>query len=208
MRPALVACLCLLGTSVNAGHPSSVNAGHPSSAPAGPVACTKPQTKCGAGCCGSPNWCSPDGICKLRCATATDPAHTSVYDPAKECCTRIGIQLKDKMTNPSACEKRVKRPDFPGSKPNGCGTAETRVQDSFKELCDKHDTCYDDCSKTKEACDTAMVDASLKLCQKAYKGAAQTECTEHVHSFYGVGLTLAANEAYKNAQNKACYCCQ
>nr|CAG4714750.1 unnamed protein product [Naegleria fowleri] len=96
-------------------------------------------------------------------------------------------------------------------KPNGCGTQGefNAISDElgFTHCCNKHDTCYTDCRKSKEECDEEFYRCMNQHCDTNKKKNSKThkEC-KNTSSMFFMGVGLFGCDAYVLSQKEACIC--
>jgi len=174
------------------------------------------ERSCPSGCCKQGEQCIHNE-CKPYCPTETDPHATHTYDPAKQCCTKNGIEQKYPIQNFERCrETRVKHDAFKlDPKDLYCGPKGKRAADhygkaNFLPACVEHDKCYSTCKSDKTACDDAFTKAITAACNGAYGHDAKTlaGCMRTVAD-YTTAVTVGATVvgAYDDAQSEACQCC-
>lgn len=97
-----------------------------------------------------------------------------------------------------------------GNKDNPTG------QCSFLSVCNFHDGCYSECSKTKQQCDGGFNSLMLSACNQCANSMTgksrekfQKECNSWAGNYYWAvdsNVFWIAGGAYKNRQQKNCHC--
>ncbi len=128
----------------------------------------------------------------------------------------VGIQRGENHLYRYASNNPVRKYDFRGLEPNGCGPADWRsafVPDqaiiiNFKSACDAHDSCYEKCGSNKQACDDAFKGSMGSLCyfKYGYNMVGQTPPNPMVElcydfaKLYHKAVAEHGQSAYDNAQ--------
>jgi len=147
---------------------------------------------------------------------ATACCNNVKFNPSTQCCTPQGVQTKHPITDLAACPNRVAHPGSPAP-PNGCGTTDFKVPDSygianFLPCCNNHDTCWGTCKSNRGGCDLNFQSCLVQSCSIYLL---LFEIPELYLScllvadiyFLGVDQTSRGTEAYISAQKEACDCC-
>jgi Group XII secretory phospholipase A2 precursor (PLA2G12) len=143
------------------------------------------------------------------------------YNPETECCTSIGVQPKNRITNLAACPGRVPHPghipDF-----DGCGSSKTSPilypvtpnswgLADFEPCCNNHDICYDTCNNVKSDCDGTFIgclsDACLVYLPLVEIAPELFASCVAVADVYYLAVAFRGNTAFDASQEGACDCC-
>ncbi len=178
---------------------------------------------------GSPGRGGPIRPHPTTCADPSRPCCNGFYyDPATQCCGRIGPEDKNRpITNLADCPNRVQNPNYPNT-PNGCGPEGIGgyiipdCQDvgddfighfpiCFTPSCNNHDTCYGTCSTDpgkKAACDDAFQRDIQAQCDAADfpDPVMKSRCYGYAQN-YADAVRTFGDGAYDDAQKGACKCC-
>lgn len=87
--------------------------------------------------------------------------------------------------------------------PNGCGTNKFHAPDfAFKECCDNHDNCFDDCSTGFSECNGAFLSCMKQSCKKKH-WYVRPECKLLADFYYAVVSSPVGFKAFIDAR-EAC----